>query len=78
MWRLPVGEQLRLGPWGWGQVDGQVSTARVCDCNTHDHMLQVDHVVVGVVGAACRLVHRANHVLWSDGSGGQDRNQRRR
>lgn len=37
------------------------------DCDAHHHMLQVDDVVVGVVGAAGRLVHRAHHVLRADG-----------
>lgn len=72
---LPVSEQLRLGPWGRGQVDWQVPTARVRDCDAHHHMLQVDDVVVGVVGAAGRLVHRAHHVLRADGpaAGGKER-----
>lgn len=67
---LPVGKQLRLGPWGWGQVDWQVPTARVCDCNTYDHVLQVDHMVVQVVSASCRLVYWPNRMLWTDNSGG--------
>lgn len=68
---VPVGKQLRLGPWGWSQVDWQVPTARVCNRYAYDHMLQVDHVMVGVVSASCRLVHGPNHVLWTDGSGGK-------
>lgn len=72
---LPVGKQLRLGPWGWGQIDWQVPTARVCDCNAYNHMLQVDHMVVGVVSASCCLVHWPNHMLWTDSSAGQDGNQ---
>lgn len=69
---LPVGEQLRLGPWGWGQVDWQVPTARVRDCNTYNHMLQEDHMVVVVVSASCCLVHRTDNMLWTDSSGGAD------
>lgn len=68
---VPVGKQLRLCPWGWSQVDWQVPTARVCNRYAYDHMLQVDHVMVGVVSASCRLVHGPNHVLWTDGSGGK-------
>lgn len=68
---VPVGKQLRLCPWGWSQVDWQVPTARVCNRDAYDHMLQVDHVMVGVVSASCRLVHGPNHVLWTDGSGGK-------
>lgn len=68
---VPVGKQLRLCPRGWSQVDWQVPTARVCNRDAYDHMLQVDHVMVGVVSASCRLVHGPNHVLWTDGSGGK-------
>lgn len=35
-------------------------------------MFQVNHVLVGVVSAYRRLVHRPDHVLWTDGSAGQD------
>ena len=41
----------------------------MCDGDAHNHVLQVDDAVVGVVGAARRLVHRSHHVLRSDGSG---------
>lgn len=49
------------------------------DCDAHHHMLQVDDVVVGVVGAAGRLVHRAHHVLRADGpaAGGKERERER-
>ena len=66
---LPVGQQLRLGPGGGGEVDGQVPAAGVRDGDAYDHVLQVDDPVVGVVGAAGGLVHRAHHVLRADGSG---------
>lgn len=50
------------------------------DCDAHHHMLQVDDVVVGVVGAAGRLVHRAHHMLRADGpaAGGKKERQRER
>lgn len=43
------------------------------DCDAHHHVLQVDDVVVGVVRAAGRFVHRAHDVLWTDGSAGDKR-----
>lgn len=43
------------------------------DCDAHHHVLQVDDVVVGVVRAAGRFVHRAHDVLWTDGSAGDER-----
>ena len=39
------------------------------DGDAHDHVLQVDDTVVGVVGAACGFVHGAHNVFRSDGSG---------
>lgn len=40
----------------------------MCDSYSHNHVLQVDHVV-GVISASRGLVHRPDHVLWADSSG---------
>lgn len=63
---LPPGEELRSGPRWRDEADLEVAPARVRDAEPHHDVLQVEHVLVAVLGAGAAESAGAQHVARSD------------
>lgn len=63
---LPPGKELRPGPCRRDEADLEVAPARVRDAEPHHDMLQVEHVLVAVLGAGAAEGAGAQHVVCPD------------